>query len=48
MPTEPTDGSANPRIFCTLSSVGSRCYRWVFFSMDSPEKSLECFVKDES
>ncbi len=39
----PTDGSANPRIYCTLSSVGSRCYPWVLFSMDGAVKLLECY-----
>ncbi len=44
----PTDDSANPRISCSLSSVGSRCYRWVLFSIVSPVKLPECFVKIES
>ncbi|WP_372895297.1 hypothetical protein, partial [Stieleria sp.] len=38
--TEPTDSSANPRIFFTVSSVGSRCHRWVFFLAVSPAKRL--------
>ena len=33
MIAEPTDSSANPRIFGTLSSAGSRCHLWVFFSI---------------
>ncbi|QDV40988.1 hypothetical protein Enr13x_08260 [Stieleria neptunia] len=41
MITEPTDGSANPRMTGCKKSVGSRCHPWVVFLIVRPMKLLE-------